>query len=239
MCGDSPRGRFHAVYAIADCDPYAVDDPCARYVVAHPHPFQMALRCAIAAFAAAVAVAAPPKVALYVGPGSSAGSGGNLTASLKALAAAGTIASVDLFTAGADVASKLTRSSYDLVVFPGGGGGAEATGIGADGAAAVKCVGRLGGRSRAAYWGRRTSPRETTAPREATCFALNPGFRRTEQVVRDRWWRLLRHVRWCVGCGICRCYSLRCCCRVGSCTAGITGCHGLDLSQHPRSHPSP
>ena len=92
----------------------------------------------LALAASCVTAAVVPRVALYVGPGSSAGSGGNFTASLRALAAAGTIASVDLFTVGADVASKLTRAAYDVVVFPGGGGSAEAAGIGKDGAIAVK-----------------------------------------------------------------------------------------------------
>jgi hypothetical protein len=92
-----------------------------------------------AALLAAGAAAALPRVALYVGAGSSPGSGGNLTVALQRAAATGVIASVDLFQ-GADVGARLNKDDYDVVVFPGGGGSAEAAGIGAAGAAAVKCV---------------------------------------------------------------------------------------------------
>jgi hypothetical protein len=99
------------------------------------HSAQPNHRAALLAHAAAAAVL--PRVALYVGSGASAGSSGNLTAALRRAAATGAIASVDLFQ-GADVAAKLNNADYDVVVFPGGGGSAEAAGIGAAGAAAVK-----------------------------------------------------------------------------------------------------
>ena len=51
--------------------------------------------------------------------------------------AAGKVSSVKTLITEADVAS-LTPDEHDLVIFPGGSGGGEATTIGADGAAAVK-----------------------------------------------------------------------------------------------------
>ena len=86
---------------------------------------------------AANALAAPGlRVALYVGVGTAPTSAGNYSASIRALVSAGAVASLSLLQ-GADVAS-LSPTNFDLVVFPGGGGSAEAAAIGPGGAAAVR-----------------------------------------------------------------------------------------------------
>ena len=84
---------------------------------------------------------APPapallRVALYDGGGIAPTSEGNLTVVLNALVVKGVIGSVTILL-GPDIATKLTRASFDVIVFPGGGGRGEATGIGAAGEAAV------------------------------------------------------------------------------------------------------
>ena len=83
------------------------------------------------------------RVALYVGAGTSPSSAGNLTASLRAHVEAGALASLALLDA-AGVAA-LSRSAVDVLVVPGGGGSAEATGLGAAGAAAIEAFVSSGG----------------------------------------------------------------------------------------------
>lgn len=83
------------------------------------------------------------RVALYVGDGTAPTSASNYSASLRALAASGGIASVTLLQ-GADVAA-LSNSAFDVVVFPGGGGSGEAAAIGPAGANAVRAFVSAGG----------------------------------------------------------------------------------------------
>ena len=83
------------------------------------------------------------RVALYIGAGSSSNSASNFTASLSAHVQAGALASLALLD-GAGVAA-LARGAIDVLVVPGGGGSAEAKGIGAAGAAAVRAFVAAGG----------------------------------------------------------------------------------------------
>ena len=125
-----------------------------------------------AATAATVAltVAAPPRVALYVGKGSSSGSGGNFSAAFTKFAAAGTIASVARLTEKEVTAAELTTANYDVVVFPGGGGSAEASAIGTKGAAAVKAFVSAGG----GYYG--TCAGGFLASSKTCCSEVIPGY---------------------------------------------------------------
>jgi len=67
-----------------------------------------------------------------------------MSAIFTSLAASGTISTLTELE-GPDVASQLTPAAFDVVVFPGGGGSSEATGIGAAGAAAVQAFVAGGG----------------------------------------------------------------------------------------------
>ena len=87
--------------------------------------------------AAGCAQAAAPRVALWRGAGSSAGSGGNYSAVLSAMLAGGRVSAYTELQSAGDVAG-LRAADYDLVIFPGGGGSAEAAGIGAAGGDAVR-----------------------------------------------------------------------------------------------------
>ena len=91
----------------------------------------------------ALSAHASPRVALYDGAGSAPTSFGNLSASFAALVTRGVLASVAVLD-GPGVATR-SRAAVDVVVFPGGGGGGEAAGIGAAGAAAVKAFVSSGG----------------------------------------------------------------------------------------------
>ena len=99
--------------------------------------------CALLCVAAASAAAGGPRVALYVGAGTAPTSAGNYSDSIQLLVASGRVASLT-HLAGPDVAARLTPSAFDVVVFPGGSGGAESAAIGAAGAAAVRAFGAAG-----------------------------------------------------------------------------------------------
>lgn len=97
----------------------------------------LALSAILLASSALAAAAAAPRVAMYRGAGSSAGSGGNYSDILANMLAKGKVAAVTTLQSEADVAA-LTPADFDLVIFPGGGGSSEAAAIGADGASAVQ-----------------------------------------------------------------------------------------------------
>jgi len=103
--------------------------------------------CLLLSLAVSSLTSAPPtllRVAIYDGQGIAPTSEGNLTASLNALVVKGVIGSVTILL-GPDIANMLKRASFDVVVFPGGGGRGEAIGIGAVGEAAVVAFVSQGG----------------------------------------------------------------------------------------------
>ena len=99
----------------------------------------------VALSALLAAVASAQRVALYRGTGSSAGSSGNFSAAFKQLVSDGSIASVKELDETGITAAQLTLANFDVVVFPGGGGSAEAGAIGPDGAKAVQAFVTSGG----------------------------------------------------------------------------------------------
>jgi hypothetical protein len=99
--------------------------------------------CIALAFVSSASQSNQLRVALYVGSGANNVSASDYASALSQLQSAGIVTSFDQLK-GPDVA-KVSLSLYELVLFPGGSGGEEASAIGAAGSAAVQAFVAGGG----------------------------------------------------------------------------------------------